>query len=84
MHWAGVSTLGAERRSKPVAQGHARPGGGAIRPTVEELEPTRRRRRLSEYRPQLVDGVTELFSLDGEIWKESSLRPRRVCAIGPL
>jgi hypothetical protein len=48
--------------------------GGATRPTVEELALICRRPRLSEYRCQLGDGVIELFSLNGEIWKESSLR----------
>ncbi|WP_321891984.1 transcriptional regulator [Paraburkholderia tropica] len=42
----------------------------AIQPTAEELEMLRRLRRLSEYRRQLVEGVIEQFSLDGEIWKD--------------
>lgn len=41
-----------------------------IQPTAEELELLRRLRGLSAYRRQLVEGVIEQFSLDGEVWKE--------------
>ena len=47
-----------------------RPSDEAIRPTAEEIEIIRRLRRLPEYRSQLVEGVIEQFTLDGEIWKE--------------
>jgi len=56
------------KRSRP-GKG-AKPAGDAIQPTAEELEVLRRLRGLSEYRRQLVEGVIEQFSLDGEIWKE--------------
>lgn len=53
----------------------SRPAKGAkpretIQPTADELELLRRLRGLSAYRRQLVEGVIEQFSLDGEIWKE--------------
>lgn len=56
------------RRSKPPKG--AKPSDETIRPTEEELELIRRLRNLSAYRRQLVVGVIEQFSLDGEIWKE--------------
>ncbi|WAL81851.1 transcriptional regulator [Pandoraea sp. XJJ-1] len=52
-----------------------RPAKGAmaaeeeVRPTVKELELLRRLRNLSDYRRQLVEGLVEQLSLDGEVWK---------------
>lgn len=48
----------------------AKPTDETTQPTDEELELLRRLRSLSAYRRQLVEGVIEQFSLDGEIWKE--------------
>ncbi|MBW5805865.1 transcriptional regulator [Burkholderia sp. COPS] len=56
------------KRSRP-AKG-AKPADEAIQPTAEELELLRRLRSLSAYRRQLVEGVIEQFSLDGEIWSD--------------
>lgn len=56
------------KRSRP-SKG-TKPSDEAIQPTAEELELLRRLRGLSAYRRQLVEGVIEQFSLDGEVWKE--------------
>ncbi|KVR84272.1 hypothetical protein WK24_25575 [Burkholderia vietnamiensis] len=56
------------KRSRPAKS--AKPTAEAIQPTVEELELLRCLRSLSAYRRQLVEGVIEQFSLDGEVWKE--------------
>lgn len=48
----------------------AKQGNETIQPTADELELLRRLRRLPEYRRQLVEGVIEQFSLDGEVCSE--------------
>ncbi|WP_234774746.1 transcriptional regulator [Paraburkholderia tropica] len=56
------------KRSRPARD--AKSADATVRPTAEELDLLRRLRGLSAYRRQLVEGVIEQFSLDGEVWKE--------------
>lgn len=58
-----------DMKRRPAAK-RTKPADETTQPTAEELELLRRLRGLSAYRRQLVEGVIEQFSLDGEVWKE--------------
>lgn len=56
------------KRSRPTKGGKA--DDEQIHPTAHEFELLRRLRGLSAYRRQLIEGLIEQFSLDGEVWKD--------------
>ncbi|VVE71659.1 hypothetical protein PCA31118_03938 [Pandoraea captiosa] len=72
--WLDVSEqwlrFGITDMKRPRPEKGASATDAEVKPTADELELLRRLRGLSAYRRQLVEGVIEQFSLDGEVWKE--------------